>query len=196
LSAPVTRPGHPQGRPPTAPDVPDAFCAPNAKAAMDQVIAIVLVFGLGLVFVAANLTIGRFVRPNSPNPEKQAIYECGETPIGTSWVQFDLRFYIVALFFLIFDVEVALIYPWAVVFRENPGVMLALGLPFLLVVIAGYAYEWHCGSLDWVRSSINTSLGRAGRGSGEMRRPDYAAQARRDPEGWAEEPGDAPGDAA
>ena len=142
---------------------------------MEQVlsVSIFLVFGLG--FVLVNLMVGKLVRPSLPNEEKMAIYECGEPTIGTSWVQFDLRFYIVALFYLVFDVEVALIYPWAVVYRQFPLEALVLGTPFLAVVIIGYAYEWYSGSLDWVRSSVNTSVkGTAG--------VDMGTLARRDPE--------------
>ncbi len=95
-------------------------------------------------------------------------------------MQFDLRFYIVALFYLVFDVEVALIYPWSVVFRQFPTEALVLGLPFLGVIVIGYAYEWYSGSLDWVRSSVNTSIkGTAG--------VDMASLARRDPEAVADE---------
>src|SRR5262249_44139623 len=64
--------------------------------------------------VLVNMIMGALARPQIPNPEKLAVYECGEPSIGSSWVQFDLRFYIVALVYLIFDVEVALFYPWAV----------------------------------------------------------------------------------
>lgn len=141
-------------------------------------ISIFLAFGLG--FVLLNLLVGGIVRPKLPNADKQAIYECGEPTIGTSWVQFDLRFYIVALFYLIFDVEVVLIYPWAVIYREAPLPALVLGAPFLLIVVIGYAYEWYSGSLDWVRSSINTSY----KGTAGL---DMAALARRDPEALEDE---------
>jgi len=141
-------------------------------------ISIFLLFGLG--FVLVNLLVGSIVRPRMPNAEKEAIYECGEPTIGTSWVQFDLRFYIVALFYLVFDVEIALIYPWAVVFRDHPGAVLALGTPFLGIIVVGYAYEWYSGSLDWVRSSINTSV----KGTQGI---DMASLARRDPEALADE---------
>ena len=142
---------------------------------MDQVLSISIFFGFGLAFVLINLTLGKLIRPNMPNAEKGAIYECGEPTIGNSWVQFDLRFYIVALFYLVFDVEVALIYPWAVVYKDFQKEALILGLPFLGVVIIGYVYEWYSGSLDWVRSSINTSF----KGTVQV---DMAALARRDPE--------------
>lgn len=73
---------------------------------------------VGLLFVGANLTIGWLLRPHDPHPEKQEIYECGEPTIGSGFVQFDLRFYTVALLFIIFDVEVAMFFPWAVVFGK------------------------------------------------------------------------------
>ncbi|MEX0774124.1 MAG: NADH-quinone oxidoreductase subunit A [Phycisphaeraceae bacterium] len=142
---------------------------------MQLVLSISIFTAFGLAFVLINLLIGKLVRPTLPNAEKRAIYECGEPTIGSSWVQFDLRFYIVALFYLVFDVEVALIYPWAVVYREFPVTALVLGLPFLGIVVIGYAYEWYSGSLDWVRSSITTSI-KGTRGI------DMAALARQDPE--------------
>ena len=74
--------------------------------------------GIGFLFVFANLLIGRLLRPSNPSPEKLEIYECGEPTIGSSFVQFDLRFYVVALIFIIFDVEVAFLFPWATVFGK------------------------------------------------------------------------------
>ena len=70
---------------------------------------------LGTAFVAGHLMLGRFLRPKNPTPEKLAIYECGEPTIGTSFVQFDLRFYVIALVFIIFEVEAAFFFPWAVI---------------------------------------------------------------------------------
>jgi NADH-quinone oxidoreductase subunit A len=71
---------------------------------------------VGIGFLAMNMLVGKLVRPNRPSEEKQAIYECGEPAVGTSWIQFDLRFYVVALLFVIFDVEMAFFFPWATVF--------------------------------------------------------------------------------
>jgi NADH-quinone oxidoreductase subunit A len=77
-----------------------------------------LLVGVGFIFV--HLVVGKFVRPARPDAEKMTIYECGEPTIGSAWIQFDLRFYVVALLFVIFDVEVAFFFPWAVVFgRAN-----------------------------------------------------------------------------
>ncbi|MEM7315230.1 MAG: NADH-quinone oxidoreductase subunit A [Planctomycetota bacterium] len=74
--------------------------------------------GIGFTFVFVNLLLGRFLRPSNPHEEKLEIYECGEPTIGSSFVQFDLRFYVVALIFIIFDVEVAFLFPWATVFGK------------------------------------------------------------------------------
>src|SRR5579883_2999864 len=73
---------------------------------------------IGFVFVAFHLLLGRLIRPVKPDPDKLTIYECGEPTIGSAWIQFDLRFYVVALLFVIFDVEVAFFFPWAVVFGK------------------------------------------------------------------------------
>jgi NADH-quinone oxidoreductase subunit A len=75
-----------------------------------------VVVGIGFIFV--HLVAGKLIRPAKPEPEKLTIYECGEPTIGSAWIQFDLRFYVVALLFVIFDVEVAFFFPWAVVFGQ------------------------------------------------------------------------------
>jgi NADH-quinone oxidoreductase subunit A len=81
-----------------------------------------LFYCVGFLFLFANLLLGRFLRPKDPHPEKTEIYECGEPTIGSSYVQFDLRFYVVALLFIIFDVEVAFFFPWATVFGKTTNV--------------------------------------------------------------------------
>src|SRR5579872_222621 len=74
---------------------------------------------LGVVFLLLPLVIGLLVRPTNPTPQKLAAYECGEPTIGSSYIQFDLRFYVVALLFIIFDVEIAFFFPWAAVYGES-----------------------------------------------------------------------------
>ena len=139
---------------------------------MGLLLSLTIFMAFGAVFVFINLMAGYFVRPKVPNAEKSAVYECGEPSIGSSWVQFDLRFYIVALVFLIFDVEVALFYPWAVAFGDAYRLAGQLGIdPFQIrlvalvdmlfffgVLLVGYAYLWRFGYLDWVRSAATTSL--------------------------------------
>jgi NADH-quinone oxidoreductase subunit A len=139
---------------------------------MELLLSITIFVVFGAVFVLLNLTVGKLLRPSAPSPEKAAIYECGEPTIGSSWVQFDLRFYIVALVYLVFDVEVALFYPWAVVYGKAQQVGASLGAdPFAIrevalvdmlfffgVLVVGFAYLWRFGYLDWIRSAATTSL--------------------------------------
>ena len=139
---------------------------------MDLLLSITLFTAVGAGFVLVNLLAGALARPSVPNPEKAAVYECGEPSIGSSWVQFDLRFYIVALVYLIFDVEVALFYPWAVAYGNAPQLGQSIGMTtsavrgvaivdmlfFFGVLLVGFAYLWRFGYLDWVRSAATTSL--------------------------------------
>ena len=96
----------------------------SALGSSTAIVAYLALFaGIGFAFIFVNLLVGRFLRPHDPHEEKQEIYECGEPPIGSSFVQFDLRFYVVALVFIIFDVEVAFLFPWATVFGKATGLM-------------------------------------------------------------------------
>ncbi len=79
---------------------------------------LLLFFAVGIGFIFVHLVAGKFLRPAKPEAEKLTIYECGEPTIGSAWIQFDLRFYVIALLFVIFDVEVAFFFPWAVVFGQ------------------------------------------------------------------------------
>jgi NADH-quinone oxidoreductase subunit A len=202
---------------------------------------VALFVAVGGAFLAVNLLVGWLVRPRMPNTEKLEVYECGEPTIGSSFVQFDLRFYVVALLFIIFDVEVALFFPWATVFGKatqltdpalvsanadgglspaSEGLLRELGvtepsvprqegplftptLPevrhleatrgdktpaqaaaqwslaragsllartalvdmaaFFAVLLAGFAYVWYRGDLDWVRAVSAERSGSAGR---------------------------------
>jgi NADH-quinone oxidoreductase subunit A len=86
---------------------------------MTGLVAYLLLFvGIGVFFVLFHLLLGKLVRPAKPHAEKLTIYECGEPTVGSAWIQFDLRFYVVALLFVIFDVEVAFFFPWAVLFGQ------------------------------------------------------------------------------
>ena len=139
---------------------------------MELLLSVTIFLAFGAIFVFANLAVGAVARPKIPNPEKAAVYECGEPSIGSSWVQFDLRFYIVALVFLIFDVEVALFYPWAVAYGSAAALGAKIGMSmyeirqvavvdmlfFFGVLLVGFAYLWRFGYLDWVRSAATTSL--------------------------------------
>lgn len=124
----------------------------------------VLVFVLlGIAFVAGSLIAGWFVRPNKPDPEKTTIYECGEPTIGTAWIRYNSRFYTVALVYLLFDVEVVVLVPVALVLRELAGIgygwtALIGVLAFLAVLTLGLAYEWFYGNLDWIGETAAPGL--------------------------------------
>ena len=122
------------------------------------VIGLLLFIVAGIAMSLGALLIGKLTRTALPHPEKGVPYECGEPAIGSSWVQFDLRFYVVALIFIVFDIEIALFYPWAVIFREAGVAALWDMLFFFGVIVIGFLYLWRFGYLDWVRSTATTSM--------------------------------------
>jgi len=115
---------------------------------------------LGIVMVAIPLVISWLVAPSNKTKDKLDTYECGEEAEGSAWLQFNIRFYIIALIFLIFDVEVVFLFPWAVVFKEMGLLaLIEMGI-FLLILIAGLAYVWVKSDLDWVKRRIKYGGGR------------------------------------
>ena len=106
------------------------------------------------LFVVVAIFVARLLRPKRPTFEKLTTYECGENPEGSPWVKFNIRFYVVALIFLIFDVEVVLLLPWALVFKEYGIVGYLIGAIFLVLLGVGMAYEWKKGDLEWARPAI------------------------------------------
>lgn len=110
---------------------------------------------LGVIFVVGGYLTSRLLRPSRPNPQKNSTYECGEEAIGSAWVKFNIRFYVVALIFIIFDVEVVFLYPWATVFKPLGTFALIEVLVFAGILILGLAYAWVKGDLDWVRPTPN-----------------------------------------
>ncbi|MDV3310686.1 MAG: NADH-quinone oxidoreductase subunit A [Cyclobacteriaceae bacterium] len=115
----------------------------------------------GTLFIAVSLLISRLVRPHRPNEEKRASYESGEEPVGGSWGQFNARFYIIALIFILFEVELVLLFPWATVFsradliEETNGlwgwVSLVEMVLFIVILALGLVWAWAKGYLDWVK---------------------------------------------
>jgi NADH-quinone oxidoreductase subunit A len=105
-------------------------------------------------FIFGSLTIGTILRPHNPTEQKLTTYECGEDTIGTAWIQFNVRFYIIALIFLIFDVEVAILFPWVAIFKKPGFGLLALAeiLVFTGVLVVGFIYVWVKGDLEWLKS--------------------------------------------
>jgi NADH-quinone oxidoreductase subunit A len=121
----------------------------------------ILVFLLaGIGFLAVNLVVWSLIRPSRFSEEKLTTYECGENPTGSAWVQFNIRFYVFALIFIIFDVEAVFLLPWAVVFRqlgEEQGLLpFVEGLVFIFILVVALAYVWRKGDLEWVRAEDRT----------------------------------------
>ena len=87
-------------------------------------------------------------------------YECGEIPEGSAWVQFNIRFYVIALIFLIFDVEIVFLFPWAVVYQELGLLAFIEAFIFVLILVVGFVYVWVKGDLDWVKMNVRYGKGR------------------------------------
>src|SRR5918996_6279438 len=127
------------------PTVPSASFLTSHSA-----ILVFLVMGIG--FLAVNLVVWRIIRPSRFSEEKLTTYECGENPTGSAWIQFNIRFYVFALIFIIFDVEAVFLLPWAVVFRELGMLAFVEGLVFIAILVVALAYVWRKGDLEWVRA--------------------------------------------
>jgi len=113
----------------------------------------VLIFLAVIVgFLVVNLIVWWLIRPSRFSEEKLTTYECGENPTGSAWVQFNIRFYVFALIFIVFDVEAVFLLPWAVVFRKIGMLAYIEGLVFLAILVVALVYVWRKGDLEWVRA--------------------------------------------
>ena len=110
---------------------------------------IVLFFLLGVSFVGASFVVSWLLRPHAPGALKSSPYECGEVVKGNSRVQFNVRYYLFALIFVVFDVEVLFLTPWAVVFRSLGVVAYLEMMIFVVILLLGWAYAWKKGALEW-----------------------------------------------
>jgi NADH-quinone oxidoreductase subunit A len=125
----------------------------------------VLVFAIVAVgFALGGITLSRILGPRFPNPEKATIYECGERPIGVAWFNFNPRFYLVALVFVIFEVDIALTFPVVAVYREWAQASASLAwvafielFLFTAILVVGLAWVWAHGDLEWVKNLAGAS---------------------------------------
>ena len=116
---------------------------------------------LAIILLVAPLIIQSLISPKfNKGGDKLEIYECGELPEGSAWVQFNIRFYIIALVFIIFDVEVVFLFPWAVVFKDIGLLAFVEVMIFLSILIVGFIYVWMKGDLDWVKMKLKYASGR------------------------------------
>ena len=115
---------------------------------------------LGIIMVAVPLIVQSLVAPSKKSKEKLETYECGEESEGSAWLQFNIRFYVIALIFLIFDVEIVFLFPWAVVFKDLGLLAMVEMAIFLVILIVGLAYVWVKADLNWVKRKVKYAAGR------------------------------------
>ena len=129
-------------------------------------IPVIVFTGLAIALLIVPLIIQHLVSPrHDKGNDKLMSYECGEVPEGSAWVKFNIRFYIIALVFIIFDVEVVFLFPWAVVYQDfiasgNGLLVLIEMLLFVMILTIGFAYVWIKGDLDWVKMKLKYAHGR------------------------------------
>ena len=122
-------------------------------------VLILIIFAV--ILIALPLAIQYLISPrDNKGGEKLIPYECGELPEGSAWVKFNIRFYIIALIFIIFDVEVIFMFPWAIVYKDFGLLGFIEMLLFISILLVGFFYVWKKGDLDWVKMEIRNPKGR------------------------------------
>ena len=116
---------------------------------MDGWLGVVIMIGLGIGFAATMIGASMLLGPRNPTPEKLAPYECGMPAVGDARERHSVQFYLVAMIFLLFDIEVAFLYPWAIAFRELGIVAYWQIVTFFALLLTGYIYVWRKGAFDW-----------------------------------------------
>ena len=116
---------------------------------MSGFLPILIMIGLGAGFAAGSVALSQFVGPRKPTPEKLAPYECGMPAVGDARDRQSVKFYLVAMIFLLFDIEVAFLYLWAMALRDLGWPGFAQVVLFMFLLLAGYVYVWRKGALDW-----------------------------------------------
>jgi NADH-quinone oxidoreductase subunit A len=107
------------------------------------------IFLLGMIVAGAMLALSHFIGPKNPTKVKQAPFECGNESVGTTRQRFSVRFYLVALLFIVFDIEVVFLYPWAVLYKDLGMFGLVEMVVFMAILAVGLAYVWRKGALEW-----------------------------------------------
>src|SRR5947199_2488921 len=116
-------------------------------------LSILIMIALGAGFALAAVVLSTLLGPKKPTPEKLAPYECGMPAVGDARERQSVKFYLVAMIFLLFDIEVAFLYPWAMALRDLGWTGLAQVVLFVALLLAGYVYVWRKGALDWSSES-------------------------------------------
>ena len=121
----------------------------RALTVLEQYFPILLFIGFGLGLGLLMVGAGSFVSPNRPDPQKLSPYECGFEAFEDARMKFDVRYYLIAILFILFDLEIAFLFPWAVVLPEIGLFGFVAMMVFLAVLVVGFIYEWKKGALEW-----------------------------------------------
>jgi len=121
----------------------------NPAMNLDQYLPVLLFILVGIAVGVAPQVIGYILGPNRPDPAKNSPYECGFEAFGDARMQFDVRYYLIAILFILFDLETALLFPWAVSLKELGLFGYLVGLEFVTILTIGFVYAWIKGALDW-----------------------------------------------
>lgn len=116
---------------------------------MEQYIPIAIMIIIGVIAGVVFANINRFLGPRRPTEEKLSTYESGMEPVRTARERFSVKFYLVAMLFIVFDIEIVFLYPWAVVFRQLAPAGIIAMIFFLVILVIGLVYEWRKGGMDW-----------------------------------------------
>ncbi len=130
--------------------MPVRGAGPHEKATdMQSWLWFLMLLLLGVGFGAGSIALSWVLGPRRPSPEKEAPYECGMPPVGDARERHSIKFYLVAMIFLLFDIEVAFLYPWAMALRDLRWAGFVQVLVFFAILVAGYTYIWRKGALNW-----------------------------------------------
>lgn len=116
---------------------------------LEEYIPIAIIFALAIILGAVILALSHLIGPRRPEPSKASPYECGMPPVGDARLRFSVKFYVVAMLFLLFDIEVVFLYPWAIIFRSLGMFGFIEMLVFLAILFLGYIYALKKGGLKW-----------------------------------------------
>jgi NADH-quinone oxidoreductase subunit A len=116
---------------------------------LENYFPVLLFIGIAIIIGAVPLLLGRVVGPNRPDDKKNSPYECGFEAFEDARMKFDVRFYLVAILFILFDLEIAFLFPWAIVLKEIGTFGFVSMMIFLAILVVGFVYEWMKGALEW-----------------------------------------------
>ncbi len=133
----------------TAPAAPGANKEPDVEDLLREYLPILVFLGIAIALGLVLIVAAWLVAPNDPDPEKLSAYECGFNAFDDARMKFDIRFYLVSILFIIFDLEIAFLFPWAVAFADMSMAAFWSMMVFLAVLTVGFAYEWKKGALEW-----------------------------------------------